>query len=166
MTTGISSLSPAAGVSEIWPVYVPGARPCGFAVMVKGTGTRGLAVPVAGAAVSQAPDAVRAAAVKLTRPLPSLETFKVCDDAGDPCPNAYDKVSGRPTSFGGAPGSTVTLTATVLLGGFATGEEMVTTPLYVPGATPSGSTRICAVEGILPVRGVALKSQSPCSAIV
>ena len=55
----------------------------------------------------------------------------------------------------------MTLTATVLLGGLDTGEDMVTAPLYVPGRRPSGSTRIWAVEGMVPVRGVALKSHAP-----
>src|SRR5437868_2003532 len=113
-----------------------------------------LAVPLAGATLSHEPDAVRATAVKFARPLPSFETFKVCEAAADPCPNANDSASGLAPSFADDPGSTVTLTAMVRLGGFATGDDTVIAPLYVPAGRPSGSTRICVVAGTVPESGV------------
>ena len=76
-----------AGVTTIFPLYVPAGKPAVLAVTASETGVLGVAVPVAGLRVSQLfcfPVSSAAAAVKASEPPPALRTATACVRVNEP----------------------------------------------------------------------------------
>src|ERR1035441_1283226 len=111
-----------------------------MALTVSEAGEEGVTVPLAGGMVSQEPpEEVVALAVKVREPPPVLET---CSSKVKPrLPWVAVKLifCVSTPSAAGVPGSTVSVTATVVVAGAALGAVIVIVPWYVPIVRSVGS---------------------------
>ncbi len=124
----------------------------GLAVTTTASGDCGVAEPVAGLTLSQLPPVdVCALAENASVPVPAFDTFNTCVKTAV---GLSGKVNDKPVlstaSWGLGPGTTWSVTVTMVFTGVASGDVMVSVAVYVPGVRFDGLARTRIRRGVKP----------------